>query len=214
MATSNLKRIAAQTFATWLEGKVPELVGKTHTVDPSPNDIAGFPCVAILPTMITFNPFQAAEVWSQDPDELPFVDDGKTLMNIGEFTGGYELRVYAKSVPERERLEDKILHALMAEPGRHGVVSLLTPTVTVNSLVTLYQAPVAFMLDRTEWEEEFAFENRRFSFIELDVAYPALVTYDAYTIFTMVAALTNALDSDTPVEQITVDDDGITSLYP
>jgi hypothetical protein len=206
MATTNLKRIASKTFATWLEGKVPELVGKIHTVAEGPTEAAGWPCVALVPNILTFEPFHSSPVvWAAA------VDDGKALLNVGEFTGSYELRIYAKNVSEREALEDKVLHAIMAEPMRRGVVSLQTPALTVNALVTLYQAPVAFMLDQIEWNEEFAYENRRFSFIDLDVEFPALVVQDVYTINQLVIAINENLSSDVPDEQFSIDEDGITT---
>lgn len=208
MATSNLKRIAAQTFATWLVGKVPSLSGKIHTAQEGPNERAAFPCVSILMRSMTFDPAQADELWWNED-----TDDGKLLMNVGCFSGTCEVRVYAKSVAERESLEQQILHALMAEPMSPGVVSLQTPEVTVNSLVTLYQAPVAFCLDDAEWREEFAFENRRFSFIDLDAMFPALVTRDAYTIETLVTALNHDIDSDIPDEQVSINEDGDITQY-
>lgn len=209
MATTNLKRIASKTFATWLEGKVPELAGKIHTVAEGPTEAAGWPCAALVPSVVTFEPFPTGEVvWFQAP---PLADDGKAVMKVGEFTGSYELRIYAKNVAEREALEEKVLHALMAEPMRPGVVSLTTPTLTVNSLVTLYAAPVAFMLDQAEWNEEFAYENRRFSFIDLDVEFPALVVRDAYTITQLVVAINENLESDVPDEQFQVNEDGTTT---
>lgn len=209
MATTNLKRIASQTFAAWLEGKVPELAGHIHTVAEGPTEDAAFPCASLISNILTFEPFPTGEVvWFQAPPEP---DDGKAVMNVGEFTGSYELRIYAKSVSEREALEDKVLHALMAEPMRPGVVALQTPTLTVNSLVTLYSAPVAFMLDKAQWNEEFAFENRRFSFIDLDVEFPALVLRDAYTITQLVIAINENLESDEPDEQFQINDDGTTT---
>lgn len=206
MATTNLKRIASKTFATWLEGKVPELAGRVHTVAEGPTEDAGWPCAALVPNVLTFEAFHASpEVWSAA------VDDGKALVNVGEFTGSYELRIYAKSVGERETLEDKVLHAIMAEPMRRGAVSLLTPAVTVGGLVTLYQAPVGFVLDTIQWNEELAWENRRFSFIDLDVEFPALVVQDAYTITQLIVAINENLESDVPDEEFQVNEDGTTT---
>lgn len=212
MATSNLKRIAAQTLATWLATEIPSLVGKIHTVAPEPTDRAQFPCVAILAQKMNFEPAQADETyWSEDPGEGTDIDDGKLVMNVGDFTGVCEIRVYAKSVAERESLEEKILHAFMSVEMRPGVVALTTPAVTVNEYVTLYEAPVAFMLDTADWQEEYAFENRRFSFLDLDMIFPALVLRDAYRIEHLQTAINEDLESDTADETVEIDEDGYTS---
>ncbi len=211
MATSNLKRITAQTLATWLGGKVPALAGKIHTVAPEPTEKANFPCVVILSREMNYEPMQADEVWwSEEAGDGGDIDDGKLILNVGAFTGVFEIRVYAKSVSERERLEDAVLHALMAEEMRPGVVSLTTPALTVNEYVTLYQAPVAYMLDEVEWREEYAFENRRFSFIDIDVEFPALVVRNAYRIDDLHLAINQDLESDVPLDEIVIDEDGDT----
>ncbi len=206
---ANLKRIVAQTFADWLAGQVPELVGNIHTVQSGPNETSTYPCAALISNTLAFEPFQAWEVWAQDPDAVPFVEDGKVLINVGDFTGDYELRLYAQSVTERENLEEKVLHAMLAEAWRPGVVSLATPAVTVNSFTTLYEAPCAFMVEREVWQEEFAFENRRFAFLDLTVQFPALILRsDTYTVTQMILALTEDLGSDTPTDSVEVSEDG------
>lgn len=225
MATSNLKRIAAETLGTWLATEVPALAGKIHTVSPEPTERGAFPCVVILARTMRYQPMQADEVWwstdvvpdpnddeDDDPEtDPPDIDDGKVVMNVGAFTGVFELRIYAKSVAERESLEDKVLHAFLKQELRPGIVSLTTPTLTINEYVTLYAAPVAFMLDEEEWREEFAFENRRFSFLDLDVEFPALAVRDAYRIEHLQTAINHDLDSDVPDEAVEIDDDGNTS---
>lgn len=222
MATSNLKRIAAQTLATWLVEQVPELEDLIHTVAPEPTDRAQFPCVAILAQKMSYEPAQADEVyWNEDvipdPDldedgdpltDPPNIDDGKLIMNVGAFTGVCEIRVYAKNVAERERLEERILHAFLSVEMAPGVVAITTPAVTVNEYVTLYEAPVAFMLDSADWTEEYAFENRRFSFMDLDMAFPALVVRGAYRLETLQLAITEDLESDTAEETVEIDEDG------
>lgn len=212
--SSSIKRAVSETFASWLAGKVPALAGKIHAVQSGPNELSVWPCAALVANVLTYDPFQADEVWAQDPDAFPFTDDGKVVLNVGDFTGSYELRVYAKSVGERETLEEQVLQALLSEEGRSGIVALQTPAVTVGGFTTLYQAPCAFMLERELWQEEFAFENRRFSFIDLEVAFPALIAREAYQINQLCLAINSDLASDVPEENFIVNADGTTTEVP
>lgn len=199
---ASLRRTTAQTFATWLLGQVPALTRVT-TVAPTPQDVATLPSAAVIPNVFRFDPFQADEAW-YDAE----TDDGRALLAVGGFLGQMELRIYARTPAERQDLEEAVLHALMAEALRPGVVSLQTAAVTVGGVATLYPAPVFVAVADCEWREEFAWENRRFSFLDLDVGYPALVLRDAHTIDALVVVLTDDIDSDVPVETFTVESDG------
>lgn len=194
-----LRRAAVKTFADWLEDRVPALAGRIHTVSPEPNEHAKWPCATISHNSLMFEPFQAFEVWGHENETL-------TVQNVGEFTGSIELRLFARAAREREDLEDLVMHELIGQEDRPGVVTLTTPAVTVGGRATLYAAPVAFFVDDAEWNEEFAFENRRFSFIDLDLAFPALVARDLFTIQELHVAITYDLESDEPEETIILSD--------
>lgn len=204
MATTNIKRITAQVLASYLSANIPDLAGKVHTVAPGPEEKATFPCATVLATgVMEFEAHNETDVWWD-----AVVDSGKVLEEVGEFLGTFEIRLYATSPAKREELEQDVIDLFMASPHRPGIIMQSTGNLTVMGAATLYSAPIAFSLDETEWREEFAWENRRFSFLDVRVEFPALVLQDAYTINSLRTAITQDLGSDVPDEVVEVQDDG------
>lgn len=199
----NIKRQALETLKNYL---APRLAGvHVHAYSAGPEEPAQAPCLVIIGDRFVFQPFQADEV--HDPGE----GADYVILDVGSFAGRVEMRLYAKSVPERERLEQAILDAFLETPGAPGVVKTNSPALTVGGQVTLYQAPIAYRLDEEEWREEFAFEGRRFSFLDIEVDFPALVKRAAYTLQDVYLAITEDLTSDSPAEMVLVNDDGTTT---
>jgi hypothetical protein len=135
-------------------------------------------------------------------------DTGKVLEEVGEFLGTFEIRLYATSPAKREELEQDVIDLFMSSAHRPGIILGQTGNLTIQGAATLYSAPIAFSLEETEWREEFAWENRRFSFLDVRVEFPALVLQDAYTIKSLRTAITQDLGSDVPDEVVEVQDDG------
>ena len=91
---------------------------------------------------------------------------------------------------------------------------LVCPAVTIAGQVSpptelsTYDAPVAFTLDESEWQDEKVFDKRRYTYLTLDLVLPALVMQSVATINEYVLAITSDLASDVPDEEVSISEDG------
>lgn len=205
MAQRNIKRTVGDAIAAYFAANVTGLTGRVSAVQAGPEKTQEFPSVALLPNTFDFQPFEPDEVYWD-----AVTDDGKVLINVGEFDGIYELQLYAKSVPEREIYEQRIMDLMLSTPGAPGTLYVTLPALLVGGYQSLYAPEIKVRLDSEEWREEFSFESRRYSFLDLEISFPALVARDAYTIESLQSAITNDLESDTPDDIVEVQEDGST----
>jgi hypothetical protein len=203
---AGIKRTTLDTLKTRLES-ISGLSGKVFVAQQGPEKTVTYPSVVIIPQAFTFEPETAEDVWWD-----AVTDDGKVLQEVGTFDGLLEIQLYTNSAPQREQFEEAILQAFLSTPGAPGTICLNTPTLTVNGLVSLYSAPILYRLDDEDWREEFAFESRRFSFLDVVVSFPALTVRDAYTLDSLRVAITENLDGETPREVYEVQEDGSTEV--
>lgn len=201
---SNIKKIAVKALADYISTRVPELTTSTHVGAQGPEITAKWPSLVLVPGSFSFNPIQADEVY--DPEDIDVL-----VSEVGDFEGVVELQLFAKSGPERNKIEQKIVDLFLSTPWAPGVIKTTTPNLTVGGTATLYPAPVAFRLDGEDWQEEFSFEKRRFSFLDVELNFPALMLQTAYTIDTLKLAITEDLSSDVAAEEVTVNEDGTIS---
>lgn len=201
MANDNLLRVTLKALADYIVANVDGL-DMVHVGQAEPEDVDGTPCATLLPRGgFPFDP-------SLGLDEVTSGMDDVALTDVGCFEGNVEFQVSAKFPAQREELEGRIL-ALFMTRKRRGVLVLKTPRLRVNDRVTLYEAPVAFSLLSHQWADEAAFDKKRYTYITLEVAYPALVAEDCPTIEAYHAALSEDLTSVDPVtESIAIDEDG------
>lgn len=176
MATINMKRIVADTLANHLSSNIPGLAGKVSAVAAGPSEDLKCLAVKVLPSDFRFVPSDEDEVYEAE------LDDGKIICEVGQFTGSFTLELYTASPAEREQYEQLILDLFLATEWAPGTVFVNTPAVTVNSYVSLYQPEIKFRLESESWIEEMSFEAKRYCFIEISLALPALVTRSAATI--------------------------------
>lgn len=204
--TSNIKRIVGEALASYLSDNVVGLTGKVSSAQEGPETNQTFPSVALLMSTFSFNPSDYDEVyWDED------TDDGKLVLDVGEFDGLMTLELYTKSKPERELYEQRILDLFLSQPGSPGTLFITLPVLTINGYASLYQPEIKVRLTGEEWQEEMSFEARRYTFLDLEIGFPALTTRDAVTIETLQSAITNDLDSDTPTDTVTIEEDGSVS---
>lgn len=207
MATVNIKRIVCRAVASYLAANVTGLANKVSDRQPGPEKDTEFPSALVLPDSFTFQPEEPDEVyWDEDND------DGKVVITVGEFTGQAELRLYAKTVPERELYEQRIMDLFLSQEGSPGTLFITTPTLTINGYVSLHSVEIKVRLESEEWQEEFSFEDRRYSFIDISFAYPAITTRDAHTIESLQMAMAD-LTGD-PTETVEIQEDGSVEEVP
>lgn len=207
MATINLKRVVSTAIANYLAANVTGLSGLVSDKKEGPDKQTAFPSAALETDSFRFVPEDPDEVyWDED------TDDGKLVLSVGEFEGSGEIRLYCKTVPERELYEQRILDLFLSQQGSPGTLYITTPQLTVNGYVALHTVEIKVRLESEEWQEEFAFENRRYSFMDISFAYPALTTRDAATIESIQLALAGLTgDAD---ETIAIDEDGTVTEAP
>lgn len=164
-----------------------------------------FPALRIIPSdKFKFDPMQEEEIDDTQPDKL--------LVEVGDFSGSVELRAVARSRKERETIEEAVMNVLLSREGAPGVVVAQTENVTVGGFATAYSAPVTMCLGDEEWRDEMVMDRKRYSFLTLDAYYPALVMRTGvHTIDQLVLAFNEDLNSDTPEEEVLIDENGSTA---
>lgn len=174
MATTNMKRIVADALANHLASNVTGLSGKVTAVAAGPETV--LPCLAvkIIPDTFNFEPAQEDEVYEADPD------DGKIITDVGSWVGQFTIELYASTPAEREQYEQAIIDLFMAETWAPGTLYVNLPALTVGGYASLYQAQIKFRVEQEQWLDELAFEGKRYTFLDIFVDYPALVTRTAH----------------------------------
>jgi hypothetical protein len=204
MATTNIKRVVANAIATYIGENVTGLSGKVSAVQEGPEKTSEFPSVALLPSVFAFTPSEPDEVYENEDE-----DDGKVLLDVGEFDGAMELQLYTKSKPERELYEQRILDLFLSQEGSPGTLFVETPELTVGGYVSLHTVEIKVRLDSEEWNEEFSFDAKRYSFLDLEVAFPALVARDAVTIEDLQIALQRMGAADDDYETLSATEEAV-----
>jgi hypothetical protein len=185
MASTNIKRIAADLLANYI-GTIPGLTGKTNAAIAGPE--VNLPCLAVrvIPDKFVFEPAYDLEVW-----ENPDTDDGKVVIDVGQWTGTFTIELYTTSLAERELYEQAILDLFIQSNWCPGTLFIATPTLKIMDYVSLYSDEVRYALNDEDWIDELAFEAKRYCFITIQVDYPALITRDANTIDSLQIWLSN-----------------------
>jgi hypothetical protein len=223
---SVLLRAALEAAAVAFRDAAPSLTDVQVTHAP-PDQSATYPVLALLPERFVLEPHHDDEVL--DDDGEPVMADATTaLMEVGTLRGTVRLWLAARTMPERARLEERIVAAFFADGLAPGRLQVTLDNVEVLGVATGASWPVAFFLENSEWREELVFSERRWSFLQVDVDIPVLVLRkDAAIVTTLVAALTTDLATQiddpadvaspplTDLEQVTVADDGsVGPAYP
>jgi hypothetical protein len=189
---SAIKRAALDALAGALQSQIGATPVKAVAASYEKDMV--HPSVQLMPRRFTFTAFQDEELDTSVSD--------RDLVCVGSFEGSVEVRISALSKHEREDLQDAVWNALNQDEYRIGVLLAQTPAVKVAGTQFLYQALVSAVLadsdGSVEWRDEMVFDASRYSYITLDVSYPALVNRQAYDIDTLSVAFTEDLDSDTP----------------
>jgi hypothetical protein len=202
-ASGSIKRATCDALAAYLAAR-PELAGiPVKAVQADIEDDAECEHIVILPQRMEFRVWQELEA----DDTVP----GKVLINLGDFEGNVEVRAAALSADKREELEEKIQAIFFERELAPGILTLQLDPINVGGVQYGLEPVVAYALDDEIWNEEKVFDAPRYSYLTVAVAFPALVTRNAYTIDQMIAALTTDLDSHTPDEQRLVNEDGSTT---
>lgn len=196
-APVNIKRAVCNAVANYLAANVTGLAGKVTAGQVGPEQETQFPSATIEPSGFQFVP--------EDPDEVLEETDG-SIQTVGEFQGLAELKLYATTRVMREEYEQRITDLFLSQQDSPGTLYVDTETLTVSNVATLYSAQIKVRMESEDWEEEYTFENRRYSFIDLSFAYPALVRRAAVDIDSLQLALAGLTGN--PVETIEIQEDG------
>jgi hypothetical protein len=196
----NIKREACRAVANAISENVPALNGKCDAGQADEEVLASYPSLRVIPRRFSFTPFEDEEIDLGSPT--------MQLVNLGDFEGQVELRIYELSQFKRGELEEAVLGYMMSTEGGSGSFFCRTAPLTLGLRDTLYSAPIIACLDDEDWREEMAFDKKRFSFLTLSVNYPALVVQDAPDILELYLAIARDLNATTPDETVLVDENG------
>lgn len=195
----NLKREAAKALAAHLEAVIPSLAGRVHTVHAEPETYAAYPSLYILPSKMRLETAQDLE-----RDDAP---RASVLVEVGSWVGTWELRIPGRSPYERQELEELVLQEFLAREGAPSTLVVAMAAVELDGVASTHRPSATFCLDAAEWDEEKSFSKQRYSFLDIDVEYPALTVRRAAPIEEPILAI-GELDADTPDEEVVVDADG------
>lgn len=203
---SNLRRAAAvavaQAIAAAVNSTDATAAANCKAGDDDQEPIATYPAIRVLTRAIEFTPWQEESVGDDADPALA----ARELSRVGDFEGRLEIRVFHTHPVRREALEQVILDLLTGTEGAPGNFVVQTAPLSLRGVQTLYTATVSCFLDEGTWEEEFVFEKKRMSFLEVDFAYPALALRDAPVINEIRLALEVPMGA---VEEVTsIDEDG------
>jgi len=199
MGNISIQRVCMDTLVNFIVTNIPALAGKVSSVTAGPQEFANCLAVKILMDQLTFDPSSSDEVYEADPD------DGKVVVDVGCFYGLITLQLFTNSPAEREEYEQKIIDLFLRTVWSPGTAFLATPNLIINGYNSLYSSELRARLDSTQWEDELAFENKRYSFIEITIDYPALTTYDAANLKSLQVCLS---DTGKPVATLADIDSG------
>lgn len=216
MATTNMKRIVANALANHLASNIAGLSGKVSAVAAGPDENLNCLAVKILPDRFDFDPADADDVYWDS-----VTDDKKVVTDVGSWVGNFTLELYTTSPAEREQYEQAIIDLFMATEWAPGTLFIDTPALTVMGYASLHQAQIKFRIQDETWVEELAFENKRYTFLDVYVDFPALVTRSAATIVDLQLAFSSDMDLVITTmaqvddgDQVQVQEDGTTLLAP
>lgn len=206
-----MKRVCVESLATALAAVVPAGVD-VKACAAGWEEPTKFPAVRVLPGKFTFDPWQEQEVDDTQATNL--------FLEVGEFEGNVEIRVSATSKIQRETIEDAITNFFLSREYSPGVQVVTLPAVPVGGIATTYQANCAFALEDEEWREEMVFADKRFTFLDVEAWFPALVVRTGVaTIQSLRLVMQADVDEDMTVttptpsaeEGLSVADDGTTT---
>ncbi len=205
MAGVSIKRVVADAIASYISTNIAGLTGLVSAVSAGPEVQAPCLAVKIISDKFRFEPSQSDELYWIDEDSTdddPIADDGKVVLDVGSFTGTYTIQLFAANVPERELYEQKILDLFLETLWAPGTIFVTTPALIVNGYASLHTAQIKARLESEEWSEEFSFESRRYSFLDIYIDYPALTTDDAATMTSLQLALASTSATVTTIADI------------
>lgn len=216
MATTNMKRIVANALANHLASNIAGLSGKVTAVAAGPDENLNCLAVKIIPDRFDFDPSNPDDIyWDEN------TDDGKVVTDVGSWVGNFTLELYATSPAEREEYEQAIIDLFTSTEWAPGTLFIDTPALTIMGYISLHQAQIKFRLEDETWVDEMAFESKRYSFLDVYVDYPALVTRNAATIEDLQLAFSSDLDAVITTmadvddgDQVQVQEDGTTLPAP
>jgi hypothetical protein len=204
----NLKQTAAKALASAIGSNIAALDGNYDAGSDDEEVQATYPALRVIPKAMTFTPFQENETGNDDGADVT----DHTVACVGDFEGVAEVRIYSESKSKREFLEQTILDLfLRTTEGAPGMLTATTPALVLRGRQTLYEATVSAFLDEEDWQEEMVFAKKRYSFIQVQFVYPAMVLRSAYTIDDLQLAIAYELDATASEETVSIDEDGVLS---
>lgn len=200
---SLIKRAACKVLKDYLATQPGLTTVPIHVQGEDYEDDETQPSITIIPGRCEFTPWQ--------DEEADITVDDKILCNVGDFEGSAEIRAVCNFPAQREVLEQCILDAFMSSEFSQGVITGQTPPLTVGGQAYLARAICTFVLKDEDWRDEMVFSSQRYSYLAMDMSFPAFASRTAYTIEQLILAIAFDLASNDPDEARQINQDGSTT---
>ena len=146
--------------------------------------------MAVIPQVFQFD----AELGDEEiiDDTLP----DRLILCVGNFVGDLEIRVSSKDRPQREAIQTLLHESMFSQEGRRGTIVLTSPPLTIGGVATSVAAQIAYTLGSSGWRDEFAFDKRRWQFLDVEAELQMLVMLadPVYNMDTLVLSLETDLE--------------------
>lgn len=203
-----IKVEALKFLAERIACAIPQLEGKICVLQAFPNHNLGFPSLAIVPAgKWRFYP-------DQDGDDVFAPQPGVAVFNIGRHEISLQLQLATASQDERGLYEQLIEQCFYQEEFHPGV--LYGAVKGCEEDVGPFTA--SYLFEGTSWEDDKAFQNQSWSYIEVTGSIPALVSRRGiYRIQELQLGLTEVFgttitaetfNTDSDVERVDIGEDG------
>jgi hypothetical protein len=207
----NLKQTAATALASAIGADIAALNGNYAAGSDDEEVKATYPALRVIPREMEFSPFQENETGDDAGTDVA----AHTVACVGDFEGTAEIRIYSESRSRREHIEELVLDLfLRTTEGAPGMLTAQTPQLVLRGRQTLHAATVSAFLEDEDWQEEMVFAKKRYSFIQVQFVYPALVLREAYDIDNLQLAIAYELDATEAEETVSIDENGVLSDPP
>ena len=175
--------------------------------------------------------YELTGYWRTDPTtnvyvtgEIYHLDQDTTISQVGTVRMKARLWVGARLDPQREQIEEEIAIAFYADRSAPGRMMVSAVGVEIRGIKIPFGVATAMLEDKIQWNSEFAFAERLWSYLPLTIDVPLLIprtdplaaklmlmiSEDLATTVATPDDLTNLSD----LQQFSIDTDGNATLIP
>lgn len=186
---SNLRRQAANALGKCIAENI-RLAQPPTIIAAPPSSVADYPSVAIWLEKFSTTRYAEDEL-EVDANNVPLigarallcrgsaaahVQDGKYLSKVGTMQATGRIWVGCRLPPLREELEEKITRLFDLDSGAPGRLMFRVDNPVIDGVMLPWRWPIAVFTDDSEWSDEYAFAEKMWAWIHIELIMDVLVT--------------------------------------